>query len=1078
MKKKSLLLGLAALALAMTYVGCQSPLNPENVTTTEAIPSVGDPTNVQAKAYPGAIVVSWDPVRDATGYEVYRRDNTTQATVYWTQEVGNTYVADILSSTNPLVHDRSYTYVIIALSGQSTYTPSRAVLGEGGDIVWNGQSSVTVRATVPSTYTVPALTGLSAAKVSSFSLIENSTVDTELVKVSWTALEYNPGVQVRIDYTFGGNLRGITQWASSDVSNTLIPLVGGENTIYAGTVFGDGTYFPTPTRAQITQTFVSSVLPTPNEFTITRDDGNTAYLTWTPVEGAASYEVYKAKAHNSGTSESANITLIGSWEKVDVSTAELVNEDGKWVQKVADADVAIDKTYLYTLVAINTTVARSLAKTAVVEPGTSPVAPEAPETFTADRVGVTVQLKWDPVEGATSYEISKKEITFIDEDNSQYTVVDATGTPVDVSGQKEIYSNGSFSLMVTDANVPIDKAYLYEIAAVNAVGKSPVATATTAVTDELDEPVSLTAVRNGGTANLTWTTVEGATSYEVYRAKNGNGTEDEDLSWELLKVSPTKVDGTDRPYSVVDKWTATDSNATLKETYKYAVVAVSGSLRSEVKTAELTENEIPGPTSFSAQRVSGTTAVKLTWQVVSGATGYEIYKAESVTNADTTTTLGSWTPVTVTPELIQPNTLQATEFNVDAGKNYTYIIMAVTSAAKGTLSESTINTTTVDNPNFSIEVLYDKRNVRIAFANKYDSYKLSKAPATFSEDAPTADTVPVSIGEYEALTTQSVDPAWISYNDTPKIRSSYRYKLEVTKNGVTTTYYKNLVERPFADTVDVSISAVSHPTIYKNIKLTFTGFDPTDSDLSVFIYRAESVGSTSNTEKTPFTLITEDGINATIGEYIDNDSTLNRDKTYVYRFDVKTKDASSKPTVLMRNIKNAGQIVDNAGPAKGINVYPYGVSFSKGSGATADNNIAIIFNATSSITDLVGAPLSYEDTSSPGVKYQLSGTISNRTLARTSTAKLGALPANSVYYDLSVTALPYYSSTSSGTKTYYIYASDDSGYSNNYLTVSVQSSSRQYESSSSKYYRNVTVTISNSYSGDVLSTEEFRWDQN
>lgn len=440
--KRTLLVGAAVLmAFVVIFIGCDNPVtNPESLTTVKENASIGAP-NVQAVVYPGAIVVGWDPVKDASGYVVYRRDDTTKVVerktavavqgITGTESESLSY-PDIISATNPLYDGRSYTYFVAATSGQSTSgrsvdTPINN--GPQGDteIVWEGQGSVTVTARLPADYTVPTIENLDAVKVFTYltsGAVDVSATPTEQLKVTWKALEYNPAVNVRVVYSYGKTPVGFSvtpKAVSSGLASTLYSLVGGENTISVQAIFGDGSYYDTPDATTITETSALTLLPQVADFKATRaaDDSNYVTLKWDLSElaaaGSAGYKVYRAQFTGTNTPDTddgdavyGNVSIVGDWAPVDISKVELITSTTTY--KVTDPTVVlVDQNYVYAILAVNGTAKSSSPKLALVE-DTTLVKPKGFGNFTV-LDGPKVQISFAN-DGLTSYELSRALITF------------------------------------------------------------------------------------------------------------------------------------------------------------------------------------------------------------------------------------------------------------------------------------------------------------------------------------------------------------------------------------------------------------------------------------------------------------------------------------------------------------------------------------------------------------------------------------------------------------------------------------------------------------------------------------------
>jgi hypothetical protein len=160
MKKKFLLPGIAVfMALAILLAGCPQPS--DTVITGDSYPLVklDDPT-VRVTVYEGFNVISWEPVRDASGYQVWRTDTQSSSQVHIGGRVGkNTNlsivddVADTSTITQRLVNGRTYKYIVVAIPDSSRVgSPTQAQFD-----LYSGKGEATVTANIPdpATYKVP-----------------------------------------------------------------------------------------------------------------------------------------------------------------------------------------------------------------------------------------------------------------------------------------------------------------------------------------------------------------------------------------------------------------------------------------------------------------------------------------------------------------------------------------------------------------------------------------------------------------------------------------------------------------------------------------------------------------------------------------------------------------------------------------------------------------------------------------------------------------------------------------------------------------------------------------------------------
>ena len=151
-------------------------------------------------------------------------------------------------------------------------------------------------------------------------------------------------------------------------------------------------------------------------------------LGWTASAGATSYNIYRGTA--TGTE-----TLI----KTGVTTTSFT-----------DTGLTNGTTYFYKVTAVNAVGESAKSNEASVTPSATGGAPAAPTGLTATPSSGQVALSWNPVAGATSYNVYR-------------------GTS---SGTETLFESGIISTTNTDATVTNGTTYYYEVTAVNANGES------------------------------------------------------------------------------------------------------------------------------------------------------------------------------------------------------------------------------------------------------------------------------------------------------------------------------------------------------------------------------------------------------------------------------------------------------------------------------------------------------------------------------------------------------------------------------------------------------------------------------
>jgi len=229
-----------------------------------------------------------------------------------------------------------------------------------------------------------------------------------------------------------------------------------------------------------------------------------------------------------------------------------------------------------------------------VNRSTTYTAPPVPAGLTASVVSSSqINLTWNASTYATSYTVQRSS-----NNGATWTTFTTTGTT---------YTNTGLT-----ANTP----YLFRVMATNS-GSSSAYTPNLSATTKLATPTGLNAnVVSSSRINLTWNAVVGATSYTVQRSTNGT-------TWTTLSTT------------VVGTSYASTSLATNTK-YYYQVMATNSSNTSAYSTNVNATTKVVTPTGLSATVISNS-QINLTWNLVSGATGYVVERS--------TTGAGNWTTV-------------------------------------------------------------------------------------------------------------------------------------------------------------------------------------------------------------------------------------------------------------------------------------------------------------------------------------------------------------------------------------------------------------------------------------------------
>lgn len=304
---------------------------------------------------------------------------------------------------------------------------------------------------------------------------------------------------------------------------------------------------------------------------LTATAGNTQVsLTWTASADAVSYNVKRA------TVSGGPYVTVTSPSGASATDTGLVN----------------GTTYYYVVSAVNASGESGNSREASAQPLTPP---SAPATLKAVAGNAQVALTWSAVPGATSYNL--------------YRSAGSYSYPV-------LYQQGVTASTYTDTGLSNGTQYVYKVAAVNAAGEGAQSNQVSATPGGTppSAPTGLVARTSsyGGQVSLTWNSVSGATSYNIYRSTTPGG------------------EGTVPFYNGGGSTSFYDSAVTNGTTYYYTVTAVSNvgeGAASNEAGATPTSAPPPAPTSLTAS--PGTGQITLTWTVPAGADSYSLYRGET-----------------------------------------------------------------------------------------------------------------------------------------------------------------------------------------------------------------------------------------------------------------------------------------------------------------------------------------------------------------------------------------------------------------------------------------------------------------
>ena len=367
-------------------------------------------------------------------------------------------------------------------------------------------------------------------------------------------------------------------------------------------------------------TLALSTPATPTNFTESVTSANQIYLTWDSVGEATNYNVYRASA------------FAGPYTLISTPTTT----------SYADSNFSVNTTYYYKVQAVNS--AGYSSDSAIVHATTIyPTGPlYAPTSLNATATTTNqIYLSWNPASYATYYNV--------------YRATSPSATFLNIASIT--------TTNYTDTSLTQGLTYYYKVRAASSAGSSSdssvVYATTTNSTGLLNPPTSLEATPSSTSEiNLTWNPVIYATYYNVYRATSPSGT-----YFNIASITTANY---------------TDANLSQSITYYYKVRAASSagsSSDSSIVYATTTNTNSSGilyaPSSLTATPAN-TNQINLTWNPVSYATYYNVYRAASPSEAYV--------------NIASITTTNYTDSSLTQGVTYYYKVQAASSAGTSPFS--------------------------------------------------------------------------------------------------------------------------------------------------------------------------------------------------------------------------------------------------------------------------------------------------------------------------------------------------------------------------------------------------------
>ena len=361
-------------------------------------------------------------------------------------------------------------------------------------------------------------------------------------------------------------------------------------------------------------------------------------LKWNAVTGAAKYEVYRARSRSGEYIKYSTVT------GTSYTNTSYIENGNTYYYKVRALDA-------------NGTAGAWSSIVSVTYRAASTGTLSAPTVTGGNDAQGRPTLKWNAVTGAAKYEVYRARSK--DGDYIKYSTV--TGTS---------YTNISY---IENGNT-----YYYKVRALDANGTAGAWSSIVSVTYKQTLPAPTVTGGNDaqGRPTLTWKAVTGAAKYEVYRARSKDG--------DYIKYST--VTGT----SYTNTSYIEDGN-----TYYYKVRALdaNGTAGAWSSVVSVTYKQtLSAPTVTSGNDAQGRPT--LTWNAVSGAAKYEVYRAHSKDGDYIKYSTVTGTSYTNTSYIENGNTyyykVRALKSDGTAGAWSSIVSVTYRAASTGTLSAPTV----------------------------------------------------------------------------------------------------------------------------------------------------------------------------------------------------------------------------------------------------------------------------------------------------------------------------------------------------------------------------------------------------
>ena len=441
-------------------------LNPQDVLIhAHLYDTSGNLNNIQGPtvklvSLPGAPTLSVPATNFTTGSVKFSWNATTNTTHYDLRVLQKGVVIKFFT-----IRDTSYSLSLPA----GDYTAYLCSVNSNYTEWWTKGNDVSFSVVVP------------PSKPSIPSSLKASCLSYNSIKLTWSAVSGANGYRIYRASNSSGPYTSIAHTSSNSYTNeglltgaTYYYKVCAYKTVQTAKLYGD------QTSAVSTKT----VLGTPSNQKAVAASYNSVKLTWKGVPGASGYSIYKATS-SSGTYDYVGNSTSGTYTNTGLTTG---------------------KTYYYKIRAYHIEGTNKVYGNAS---GYTSAKPElsTPGSFMAQSQSYnSIKLSWKAVSGASGYTI--------------YRATSEKGT--------YSYVGTTSSTSYTNTGIETGKKYYYKVRAYRTQGSAKVNSNYTLVqsaTPVPAKPSSINAVKaSASSIKLSWSSVSGASVYEVHRATSSSGS--------------------------------------------------------------------------------------------------------------------------------------------------------------------------------------------------------------------------------------------------------------------------------------------------------------------------------------------------------------------------------------------------------------------------------------------------------------------------------------------------------------------------------------------------------------------------